>query len=143
MNNFQILISLPLFAMAFLSFTVLLTLAKCRFKAAKARELDAKFYKLYRGDGEPDYIRQISRNFTNLFETPVLFFVAIILTIVLKIESTPLLYIAWAYVVLRHLHSYVHCSTNKVINRFRIFVLSVVVLIAYWVTLFINVIGQL
>jgi len=44
--------------------------------------------------------------------------------------STPIFYAAWAYVVLRVLHSFVQVSSGKVMIRFSIFSLSTLVLIA-------------
>ena len=140
MNQFTILMALPLFAMAFLTLIVLITLARSRFKAAKAREVDVSYYKVYQGSEEPEHIRKISRNYSNLFEAPVLFYLAVILTMTLKIQSYTLLVLAWTFVILRHFHSYIHCRSNKVIHRFRLFALSVGVLFAYWVVLLINLI---
>ena len=142
MSTVTNLLVLAIFAQVFLTFIVLFSLATCRFKAAKNQEMDPKFYKLYRGDGEPDHIRQISRNFRNLCEMPVIFILAVILTIVLKLESMLFVYMAWGYVVLRHFHSYVHCTSNKVLLRFRVYLLSIVVLLTYWIMLVVEVLSR-
>ena len=46
--------------------------------------------------------------------------------------------LAWAYVGLRYIHSYIHLGSNKLMHRFRVFALSSFVLIALWLTLFIR-----
>ena len=48
--------------------------------------------------------------------------------------------LAWAYVALRLIHSYIHLGSNVVINRFRVFVLSIVVLAALLVVIFIGIV---
>jgi hypothetical protein len=126
---------LAAFALVILTFIVLFTLGFKRFKAAKNKEVDVNYYKLYQESSEPKSIRKFARNFSNLFEVPVLFYAAVAITIALNLATSALLYLAWTYVALRYFHSYIHCTSNKVITRFRIYVISCLVLIAYWVIL--------
>ena len=142
MTLFQFQLLLPVFALVLLTFVVLLTLGLKRFQAIRARRFDLAYYKLYRGNDEPDDIRQISRNLVNLFEMPVLFYLGTILAIMLKIELVALIYLAWIYVALRYLHSFIHCSSNKVRLRFNIYLVSVGFIISFWVVLFIALLGQ-
>ncbi len=143
MSLFALQLSLPMFALALLTFVLLMLLAISRYSATKNRLVSLSFYKVYIGEGEPEKLRQLTRNYSNLLESPVLFYSAIVLTIVLKIESATLLYIAWAYVVLRYVHTLVHITYNSVRHRFVVFVLSVLILITYWVTLFVQVVEQI
>ena len=71
-------------------------------------------------------------NFSNLFETPVLFYVACIGLYVTDTVSMPALALAWVYVLLRMAHSYVHCGSNHVMTRFKCFAASLTVLVALW-----------
>jgi len=142
MTQFQFHLVLPVFALVLLTFLVLLTLGRSRFKAIKSRRFDLSYYKLYRGNDEPDDIRQISRNLVNLFETPVIFYLGIILAILLGVEQSVLIYLAWIYVALRYLHSFIHCTSNKVRLRFNIYLISVVFLIGFWVMLFVALLSQ-
>lgn len=74
-------------------------------------------------------------NFRNLFETPVLFYMALVVA-ALTAQVTPLvLGLAWTYVAARVLHSAIQCTYNKVMHRFRAFALSVLVLLALWAVL--------
>lgn len=74
-------------------------------------------------------------NYRNLFEMPVLFYLALV-TAALTEQVTPLvLSLAWGYVGARVLHSVIHCTYNKVMDRFRAFVLSVFVLLVLWAVL--------
>lgn len=74
-------------------------------------------------------------NFRNLFEMPVLFYLAVLVAAQTGQGTTTVLALAWAYVALRAIHSAIHCSYNKVMHRFRAFVLSAFVLLALWVVL--------
>lgn len=74
-------------------------------------------------------------NFRNLFEMPVLFYLAILVAAQTGQTGTTVLALAWAYVVLRAIHSAIHCGYNKVMHRFRAFALSAFVLLALWAVL--------
>jgi hypothetical protein len=40
--------------------------------------------------------------------------------------------LAWLYVALRFVHSYVHLTSNIVLRRFRVFIVSMLTLMAIW-----------
>lgn len=142
MTSYQLQLVLPVFAIVFLTLSILFTLGIRRYAAAKKHQLDPSYYKLYRGDGEPDELHQMARNVSNLFEVPVLFYLAIVLCLVLKTESMILVYAAWIFVVLRFVHSYIHCTSNKVIHRFKVYVLSCLALVILWITLLTEILAR-
>ena len=74
-------------------------------------------------------------NFRNLFETPVLFYAALLFAQSMQSTNKILLALAWLYVVLRIIHSFIQCSYNKVMHRFYMFFTSVGVLMAIWIVL--------
>lgn len=74
-------------------------------------------------------------NFSNLFEMPVLFYTAIVLALTLLISDLVLVALAWMYVALRWVHSYIHCTYNRVMHRFYAFAASALVLLLIWVRL--------
>ncbi len=74
-------------------------------------------------------------NFRNLFELPVLFYMALVLAMFTGTGGTLLLALAWVFVALRVLHSAIHCTYNKVMHRFRAYVLGGFVLWAIWAIL--------
>ena len=76
-----------------------------------------------------------SDNFKNLFEMPMLFFIAILLSMMLLLQDMLLVQLAWAYVILRTLHSLIHCTYNKVLHRFTVYIASTLVLILMWLRL--------
>ena len=73
-----------------------------------------------------------AENFSNLFEVPVLFYVLCTLVFVSQAVTPLLLGGAWAFVTLRVVHSLIHCTYNRVIHRFTVYVLSTLILFAMW-----------
>ena len=131
----------PLFAMFALTAFVAFRMGFLRYSAVKNRKIDPRFFKLYQNHEEPDYLRVISRHQINLFEAPVLFYAVCILIVVTNQTSLLLLSLAWLYVALRYIHSFIHLSSNNVLYRFKIFAVSWLVLIGIWAVLAIRLIG--
>ena len=74
-------------------------------------------------------------NYRNLFEMPVLFYLALVVAALTAQVSSLVLGLAWTYVAARVLHSAIHCTYNKVMHRFRAYALSVFVLLILWCVL--------
>lgn len=74
-------------------------------------------------------------NYRNLFEAPVLFYLALVVAYATS-QVTPLLVgLCWLYVALRYMHSYIHTGYNRVRHRLSVFVASSVVLWVLWIIL--------
>ena len=71
-------------------------------------------------------------NYRNLFEMPVLFYLALVVAFVTSQVSPLVLGLAWGYVALRTLHSFIHCTYNRVMHRFYAFLASNVLLWILW-----------
>jgi hypothetical protein len=78
---------------------------------------------------------QANRNYMNLLELPVLFYVACLIAYASQAPSAYLITLAWVYVGLRVVHSLIHVTYNQVMHRFAAFVASNFALIALWVLL--------
>ena len=74
-------------------------------------------------------------NFKNLFETPVLFYIACVIIFSAGLICTAQVLLAWSYVAARYTHSYIHCTSNVVMRRFYAFVASCALLIGMWLML--------
>jgi hypothetical protein len=83
----------------------------------------------------PDDVVKVSNNIQNQFQTPVLFFVLCLSFLVLQQVSWLVLCLAWMFCILRILHAYVHVGSNYVPLRFRLFLFSMLVLLAMALTL--------
>ncbi|MGH8129526.1 MAG: MAPEG family protein [Steroidobacteraceae bacterium] len=125
----------PAFALFALTMIVVLRLARMRFAAASAGRVDPRFYKSFRGDGEPEEVAVVSRHLINLYEMPTLFYAGTAIAFAAGQASALLVSLGWAYVAFRLAHSAIHLSTNKVRWRFRAFAASWLVLLAYWIVL--------
>ena len=73
-----------------------------------------------------------SDNFRNLFELPVLFYLALCLAAIAGLATTTTLLLAWLFVILRVAHSAIQCTVNKVMHRFQAYLASSVVLWMLW-----------
>jgi hypothetical protein len=121
----------PMFAMVLLTFLIAFRLLFLRIKALKTGSVRLSQFRLNTGD-IPDEITQTARNYSNLFEVPVLFYAAGATAIAMGIESAAMTIIAWLFVLARVLHSWVHLTTNDVINRFRIYIVANLCVLAIW-----------
>jgi len=74
-------------------------------------------------------------NFRNLFEMPVMFYVACLTIYVTANICLPHLILAWAYVAARYTHSFIHCTSNNVMRRFYAFATSCFLLLFMWLML--------
>lgn len=71
-------------------------------------------------------------NFRNLFELPVLFYLALVVAVQAGLVTTTVLTLAWLFVALRIAHSVIHCTYNKVMHRFYIYAAGGMVLWTLW-----------
>ena len=125
---------LPLLAQVALTFAVMIVMYRTRIVEMKSKHIHPQKIKT-RSDSK-GLLKDSAPgadNFSNLFELPVLFYTAILLTLILMVQDSILVILAWAYVISRYLHSLIHVSYNQVMHRFAVFVFSCFVLLAYWV----------
>jgi hypothetical protein len=76
-----------------------------------------------------------AENFRNLFEMPVLFYLAVVLSLMLLIQDQLLITLAWIFVFTRVVHSFIHCTYNRVMHRFTVYVASCAILFLIWLRL--------
>ena len=85
---------------------------------------------------------QAADNFKNLFETPVLFYALVAIAIGTNYAASWLVAGAWVYVALRYLHSFIHCTYNRVMQRFAAFGASFLLLVSLWFAFVIGLAGK-
>ena len=129
-------ILLPLLALVFLTFVVwvfmyVTRLSEIRRKNIDPQDLDTRVH----GQALLTESPRQADNLKNLFELPVLFYVAALLSMVLMIQDPFLVQLAWGYVALRYVHSFVHCTYNSVMHRFMAYAASCIVLMFIWARL--------
>ena len=128
----------PLFVMAILPGTILLLLTYHRALAIRKGLLEAHYLEDRGAEHAPPLIVKLTHNLNNLFEFPVLFYVAVCIIITTHNVDAVYAAIAWAYVAVRYVHTLVHISYNNVTHRAAIHMISDIILIFLWVRLFVN-----
>ncbi|HMB57322.1 MAG TPA: MAPEG family protein [Arenimonas sp.] len=73
-----------------------------------------------------------SDNFKNLFELPVLFYLALFVAHASGQVGSLVVALAWIFVLLRWIHSLIQCTYNRVMHRFQVYLLGGVVLWLLW-----------
>jgi len=125
----------PAFALFALTMLQVARLARLRFAAARSGRVDPRYYKVFKGEGEPPELAAVTRNVINLYEMPTLFYAGTAIALAAGQSGAALVALGWAYVASRVAHSVIHVTHNKVLWRFRVFFVSWVLLIAYWAVL--------
>ena len=123
----------PMIVLVFWTFLVLLIIPRRRFGAARQGVVGAKDFAYGESARVPGEVSLPNRNYMNLLELPVLFYVGCLTLYVTSKVDAWAVGLAWAFVGTRILHSVVHLSYNNVIHRMRCFAISAFVLVAFWV----------
>ena len=76
----------------------------------------------------PDSINWKSHNYTHLMEQPTIFYPTVVILALMGANAGDV-FIAWAYVALRIVHSVWQATVNKVSVRFTLFILSTICLL--------------
>jgi hypothetical protein len=120
----------PFFAMVFLTLLVWVYMYIRRISFITSRKLTPK-------DLTPSAFAQISPpsvsnpsdNLKNLFEIPVIFYALVLYLFITKQVDAVYVSASWVFVVFRALHSAVHCTFNRIILRFYLYLFAT---IAVW-----------
>ena len=122
----QTVLLTPIFVLVLWTSAVFLVLAFGRVKYTKNPQ-DAAHSKDLKGT-MPDWVERAADNYNHLFEQPVAFYALTLCIAVINNFDSFVVQLAWAFVVLRIMHSLVQLTFNLVLVRFFIFVLGWLVL---------------
>lgn len=130
-------VMLPVLIQVGLVFVLLGLMAKARRDAmnngVRARDIALS------GDAFPPRARQISNCYSNQFEMPVLFGLAVIFGIVLHHTGWLFVLCEWLFVASRIGHAFVHTTSNQVALRGALFLGSAVAVALMWLLIFVGV----
>lgn len=121
----------PVFTLLVLHFLVLSYMFNIRVKEMKANKVHPEKLKLRANTTSELKNSCAADNFLNLFEMPIVFYVLALLSITSNKYSSMTVFLAWLFVLSRYFHSFIHCTYNKVMDRFKAFALSNLVLFYY------------
>ncbi|MDR2991895.1 MAG: MAPEG family protein [Burkholderiaceae bacterium] len=132
----------PVFTLAAWTVIVLVQIPITRFYAAFRHQVVEGDFKLGESPSVPYYVSIRNRNYMNLLELPVLFYVVCLMLYITDGVSRTAVQMAWTYVALRVAHSIVHLSYNNSVHRFAVFAVSNFTLIALWIVAGIHIFSQ-
>jgi hypothetical protein len=117
-----------------ITFALLLWLGALRVPMVSRREVRMKDIALSR-EGWPDKVRQLANAVDNQFQLPLLFYVAVVLTLWNNTGTWVELILGWLFVISRAVHAAIHTTSNHVPRRFAPYTFGLFVLIVYWLVL--------
>lgn len=123
----------PVFALVAWTFVILLLIAFRRIRAALRGDVRPSDFAMGESQRVPDAVALANRNYMNLLELPVLFYVACVAATALGVGTSAMIGTAWTYVALRIAHSLIHVTYNRLIDRFIAFAASNAVLAVLWI----------
>lgn len=89
----------------------------------------------------PKRTLQVGNAFSNQFEVPVLFYLLTVLEIVARQANLLLVVLAWAFVLTRLVHAYIHTTSNRVMQRGTVYGVGVFVLIVMWAIFIVRILA--
>jgi hypothetical protein len=125
----------PAFTLVLLTFSVMIRMLTNRIAQMKANKIHPQSISTPSELAARIKDSRAADNFRNLFETPVLFYAAMLFAQVSQPENKILLAMAWLYVALRIVHSIIQCGYNKVMHRFYVFFTSIWLLLGIWIVM--------
>lgn len=125
----------PMFALVIFTYSMLLLNLFWRVQAVRQKKVSIKYFRTFDEGDAPAHIKAGTRHYANLFELPVLFYVAAVTSLALEISSPLLISLAWIFVACRVVHASIHMSYNHVGHRALAFWCGSLVMLAMWVTI--------
>lgn len=86
----------------------------------------------------PEALRKLGNSYNNQFQLPVLFYAVMAFYLITGMQDSRALALAWAFVVTRYVHAWIHATTNYVPHRFYAFATGVAILFGLWGWLFVR-----
>ena len=120
---------MPVFAQVALTFVLLFWMQFLRMRAISRDQVPAHSIAL-REPNWPPRVTQIGNAYQNQLETPLLFYVLILLAIVTQTADSML---SWLFVASRFVHAYIHLTSNRIDRRAPVFLVGAIGLALMWI----------
>lgn len=124
-----------MFTMIVLTFAIAIYLFILRVNAVKKGQVKLSQFRLNNNADVPDRLVQAARNYSNLFEVPLLFYIAGVVALALHLENTTLIILSWMFVISRLAHSWIHLTSNNVLHRLKAFMFGNICVLLMWAIL--------
>lgn len=126
---------LPMAVYVFGLFALGLYMFVCRVRSIKSGEVSIKYFRSYEGAPPSPKVLVIGQHFDNQFQVPMLFLLTGSLFLSLNLVSSITVVLAWAFVLSRAAHTYVHLGSNNVRLRAAAYFAGWLVIIVLWAQL--------
>jgi hypothetical protein len=123
---------MPVFAQVALTFVLLFWMQILRLRAVRRGQVPAHSVAL-REPNWPARVTQISNAYHNQLETPLLFYVLILLALITNTADSILFVLSWLFVGSRFLHAYIHLTSNRLPARASVFLVGAIGLALMWI----------
>lgn len=123
---------MPVFAQVALTFVLLFWMQILRLRAVRRGQVPAHSVAL-REPNWPARLTQISNAYHNQLETPLLFYVLILLALITNTADSILFVLSWLFVGSRFLHAYIHLTSNRLPARASVFLVGAIGLALMWI----------
>lgn len=124
----------PVLALVAWTYLILGWMAFVRVRAGLRGQIVPGDFRLGESARVPQHVVLANRNYMNLLELPILFYLACVVIAITQVPSGLQVILAWAYVLCRVLHTLIHLSYNHVMHRLAAFSASNAALGVLWVT---------
>lgn len=125
-------ILLPVFVQVGLTFLLLIWTGRARVGLIRKGDVKVRDVAL----GQPNWptrTQQVSNTYANQFELPVLFYVLVALALITRKADLVFVVLSWMFVVTRLFHAGVYTTSNRLQQRFTVFLIGAIILILMWV----------
>ena len=110
-----------------------------RVAAIKDQKMSAGYFKTYSNkENVSQELLVIERHVDNQFQLPVIFMMTCAFFVALDVVTPTIILMAWLFVALRLVHSFIHLGKNKILQRAIAYALGWGVVLAMWGGLFIS-----
>jgi len=131
------LIFYAVFCQVMLTFVLLYVMGRSRVASVNSGDIKIKDIALGQNAWSAQQT-QFSNSYHSQFQLPVLFYVVCIFAQINGQVDMVMIALAWGFVVMRIIHAWIHVTTNNVRQRFYAFMAGLVLLVAMWVNLVVN-----
>jgi hypothetical protein len=122
----------PVLVQVALTFILLFWTGRARYVALQTRQVRPEDVAL-RQPNWPVGTAQVGNSFSNQFELPLLFYLLAVLAVMTRLTDVVLVALAWAFVLARCAHVYVHTTSNELRARGSVYGVGALILLAMWI----------
>lgn len=123
----------PLIVQTGLIYTIYVIMSRRRLAAVRSGEAKASDFRV--PQIEPEGSSTVVRNLVNQFELPFLFYAVCMALYMVNGVNDATIVLAWAFVLSRIVHSWVHITSNRVRQRRPLFIVGFVINAILWLCL--------